>query len=748
MPRRTGLDTLFDNENTPTGKDLMAMAEQSSVPAHFEQDAEDYNQEREGHPGEFGNKGELTSRYGDGAMTDEDFENAISKGITNAENYIDMELSPDRELAARYYRAEPFGNEIEGRSAVVMSEVRDTVLAVMPALLRIFCGTREPVEFLNNPGTPIEQAKQQTGYISQIVHVDNDGFTIHHSAFKDALIRKSGVYTWWHEEIETVEHTMKTGLDEAAFAMEQLEAKESSDESQNLEYDVKILEERPDTVKGGADPLEGAGPEGILPEEMQAMQPQQFIRDIMVIRRSIKKRHRVACVPPEEFIVTPVASADLDEFPLVGRRQMKTIGELVAMGHDENLIREAIGGKGSSRPATLATNAEAVDRQGAVVTERLFDTNFAEADPASENTKYCEVYVLIDADGDGIRERHKVCTVGDNNKVIYDRIVSGMVPYAIICPDPEPHTPFGYSLADQSMDMQEIKSEMVRGVLDSLAQSIVGRTVIVEGKVNIDDVLSNDRDQVIRAKEQGAVQALNQPFTGMNVIPVLSYLDTVQSRRTGINVASTGGLSADVLQSTPVKAAEQMVDASQERAEMIARIFAETGIKRMYRGLAQQVVKHQDVKRVIRLMGRHVEVDPREFNADLDLYVNVGLGRGTADKRIAALNAVLEKQQQVYTTYGPDNPFVTLVHISNAVADWVAEHEVADISRYMNVLTPDMEKAYLAQQAQKQPKPTPEELLYKAQSERTAADSENKRRSDVIKMFLEMAKLTAKKRRN
>lgn len=744
MPRRTGLDTLFDNETTLTAKDLQAMALEGGLPDDFPLDPEDYNQKREGVPGEFGNTGEDDDGEG-GPLSKEDFQTAIAKGIEAAEDFIDMEHSPDRELAAQYYRAEPLGNEVEGRSGVVMSEVRDTVLAIMPALLRIFCGAKNPVQFDNQPGTPFEQGTQQTAYISHIINRDNDGFMMHHSAFKDALIRRTGVITWWHEEVETVTKEIKTGLNEEAFALEQLEVAESSSEDENITYEIEVLDERPDTTDvQGQDPLEGIGPEG-LPQAGALVPPPPppaaFIRDISVNRRFIKKRHRVDCVPPEEFILTPIATSDIDRFPLVGRRQRKTIGELVAMGHNEDEIREKIGGQGS-RATSLQNNAEAIARQKGVV-ERLFDNNFAEVDPASEYVKYCCVYVLIDTDGDGILERHKVCTVGDNNQVIYDSIVDEMVPYAILCPDPEPHSPFGYSVGDQNMDMQEIKSEIVRGVIDNLAQSIVGRTGIIEGRVNIDDVLSNDRDQVIRAKEAGAVWSLSHPFTGMNAIPVLQYLDTVKTQRTGIYTGATGGLSADVLQSTPTKAAEQMVNSSQERPEMIARIFAEQ-LKRLYRGLLQNVVRHQDTKRVLRLRGREVVVDPRAFNTELDLDVNVGLGRGTSDKRIIALEKVMAKQQEIYEKYGPTNEIVTLIHISNAAEDYIAEYEITDIGRYMNRVTPEMNER-IVETAKNAPKqPSAEELLYKANQEKIMADSENKRRSDMIKLAIEAAKLAQK----
>lgn len=726
MPRRTGIDVLYDNANGMTGDDLLELSDVATA-AEFPLDDEDINQLEEGIPGDFGNGVEDADE-----MDEEDYIAAISAGIEAAEDYIDTELSPDREEAARYYRAEKFGNEIDGRSQVVMSEVRDTVLSIMPSLLRVFCGNTDAVEFTNSAGTPQDLAQHQTAYINHIIQKDNDGFMLYYSAFKDALVRKTGIFTWWFEEIETVTQEVHTGLSEMAYAQLVIEKQESSSEDENISFDIEVTDARVDTTAPEESP-------DILPEDQLGLElgleqepPQSFIRDVIVRRRHIEKRHRVAAVPPEEFIMSPMASHNLDEFTLVGRRQMKTIGELVAMGHDEEEIREAIGGAGSSQSSTaLANNAERIDRNGQVL-ERIFDPGFSDVDPASEWVKYVTVYVLIDKDGDGILERRKICTVGDANKIIYDEIVDNMVPYAIICPDPEPHSPVGYSLADQSMDFQEIKSEMVRGVLDSLAESIVGRTAIVEGKVNIDDALSNSRDQLIRTKEQGAIWSLSQPFNGMNAMPVLEYLDNMKARRTGITM-SPSGLSPDVLQSSPTEAAQAVVDASQDRAEMIARIFAETGIKRLFKGLLKQVVKHQDRKRIIQLRGRPVEINPRSFHANLDLDTNVGLGRGTGAKRIAALTMILGQQKEVYQAYGPTNPIVTLAHISNTVEDLIRESGFNDVSRYMHLVTND-EANQIRTQAEAAPKePTPEEILAQSQREKNQTDLQKTAQTEATK---------------
>lgn len=676
----------------------------------------------------------------DPSMDDDEFNAVIAKAIAAAEDYTDTELSPDREEALRYYRGEKFGNESPDLSGVVMTEVRDTILGVMPALLRIFCGTGNAVEFINSQGAPSELAKFQTAYINHIIQSDNPGFTIMNSVFKDALRSRTGILTWWHEEREIVEDEILTGLDEQAYSLLLLEGQEPADNREYLDYDVEVLAETPDTTADDESPdLLGEAQMPIMtgdPEidmQMAPPEPQSFIRDVRVRKVYMVRKHRVAAVPPEEFIFTPIASDDLDEHTLVGRRQMKTIGDLVALGHSEEDIREAIGGAGSAPSSTaLGLNSERAERVEGV-TDRLFDNGFSEFDPASEYIKYCVVYALIDRDGDGIPERRRITTVGDDNVVIADEMVPNFVPFAVLCPDPEPHSLVGYSLADQTLDIQEVKSEMVRGVLDSLAESVFGQTAIEEGAVNIDDALSNARNQLIRVKRQGAIQRLSKPFTGMNALPVMEYIDNIKARRTGITM-SPSGLSADTLQSTSTEAVEQVVDASQERTEMIARIFAETGVKRLMRGLLHQVVRYQDKKRWIVIQGHPVEIDPRTFVADLDLSVTVGTGRGNAAKRIAGLSFVAAQQKELVAAYGWDQPFVKPHHISNVMEDLIREQGFADVSRYMVLVGVEDGEAFVKQAqaaaAEAAKKPTPEELVAEVQNRKTDTDAQVKMAQD------------------
>ena len=655
-----------------------------------------------------------------GVMDDQDYQFAIDSAIKAAEDYVDTELSPDREDASDFYAGLPFGDEEDGKSDIVITEVRDSVLAILPGLLRVFCGSTDPVEFSSNGGADTDMADQMTEYVSHVFMVDNPGFQISLAAFKDGLVRKLGVVTWWAEKEAIVSEQKFDSIPQDALILAQDELKSASDNSENLSYDVKVTATRNDTDAEG-NPLQ--------------------LYDGVIKRKFVKHSAKIRAVPPEEFIFSPAPSATLEDFELVGTRTMSTWSKLRAAGYDQKRLEEIMEG-GNVRPnrgdrggSSLEWNSERQARDPAV-TERIFDSGIAAVDPSVEQVKVCTVYVLVDRDGDGVAERRKIITVGDTNEILVDEVygTDKLLPFATYCPDPEPHTLIGLSVADQTMDLQVVKSQIVRRTLDSLDQAVSQRMAVVEGQVNLDDVLNNENGAIIRMKQQGAVQPLPTVFQGAAAMPMLSYFDEVRVRRTGQTMGPTG-LSADVLQSTTKSAADASVEASNERSEMIARIFAETGHARLFRGLLQLIVANQDYKRTLRLRGTVKTVDPRAWSADVDLAVNVGTGRGKQAQKIQSLMVIAQKQETTYKEMGPGNPFVSLDQMAYTSSLIIKEMGYSDPSKFFNIITPEQGKAIAAQMANTPKKPTPEEMLMQSQREKLVADTQMKTQQMMLERF-------------
>jgi hypothetical protein len=623
------------------------------------------------------------------AMDEEQFQAVVNAAIDDASNYIDDYIASDRERALAYYRGDLIGNEEEGRSQVVMTEVRDTIQAMLPSLLRIFTSSENAVEFAPRSPEDIPQAQQATDLVNYIFYNDNNGFQVLYSGIKDALVSKTGIFKWRCEEIKSVTEAQYSGLDASQYAL-----LVSDPDNEIREVSVRTKGELViDTATG-----------------MQMGPPPTEEYEVTVRRTMTEKKYIVECIPPEEFLIARNAR-DLDTADYVGHRKLVTVSELVAMGYDKDEV-EQYAGQGD----TFEINTEAQVRNPAILS---FLNNADSPDKSLERIYYVESFIRADKDGDGIAELRRVCTIGNGAHILHDEIVDE-VPMAVICPDPTPHMVIGQSVADQVMDLQLIKTNVVRNTLDSLAQVIHPRTVVVEGQVNMDDVLNVETGGIIRARQPGMVQALSEPFVGMAAMPIISYLDDLKASRTGISKASQG-LDPDVLQSTTKAAVSATMSAAQERLEMVARIFAETGIKRMFKGILKMVIRNQDKPRVVRLRNSWVPIDPRGWNSNMDVMVNVGLGNGNASDRTSLLMQVLNKQEQILLQLGAQNPLVDMKQYRDTMVQILAINGIKDGSRYFKEVTPEA-MMQMAQASQGNQQPDPAQMLAQVEMEKIKAD--------------------------
>ena len=589
---------------------------------------------------------ELEQELNPNVMPEEELQGIVGKEIDDAIDFIDNWISPQRATATQYYRGEPFGNEEDGRSQVVSMDVRDTVQALMPSLMRIFHGSDQSVEYVPQGPEDVAAAKQATDYANYIINRDNNGFLEMHAAFMDALVRKVGILKVYWDDQTKFETIPYSGLDDMALAALMSDPK----------VDVEISASRP-MGEPMQDPITG--------EEM----PAPMMHDVRAVYTHPDGRVKLEAVPPEEFLISR-ESKSVEQADYVAHRRIVTVSELVAMGYDYDEVSEL----GASYD-DMDTNVERYTRNKALTNEMN-----ERHDPAMKKVLYVENYIKVDYDGDGIAELRKVCTAGDGNKILMNEPCD-MAPFATLCPDPEPHDFFGMSVADTVMDVQRIKSSIMRNTLDSLSMSIHPRVAVVEGMVNIDDAMSTEVGSIIRQRAAGQIQPLSMPFVGQASFPVLKYMDEVKEARTGISKASKG-LDPDALQSSTATAVAATVSAAQQQVEMIARIFAETGVKRMYELVLHLVTTHQDRERMIKLNNEFVPIDPRVWNSDMDVTINVALGRGSDTERMMMLRQIAEMQKDAMQTMGPINPLTDMQKLSNTLKSMTEIAGFKDTSQF------------------------------------------------------------------
>ena len=630
-------------------------------------------------------------------MDDDELQSIITQDITDAISYIDTDISPTRARGTEYYRGDPFGNEEEGRSQVVAMEVRDTVSAMLPSLMRVFFGSENVVEYTPEGPEDVEHSKQATDYANFVFNKDNNGFMTTYAIFKDALVRKCGIAKYWWEDVESVRIEEYSGLDDQTLQVLEGEAAEVKIV---VSYPDPAFEKQMQQLLPQIDPMTG---------QPVPMPPPPMLHDVQIKRVLNDGRIRVMAVPPEELLLDRRARS-FDDAAIIAHRKMATVAELIAMGYDEDEIEENISS------TDLDNNEEYLARQPLSTTFGTSDS----ANPMQRRVLYIEAYSRVDYDGDGIPELRKICCIGAGYKVVRN-LPASYIPFVDFPCDPEPHTsPLeAMSIFDITHDIQEIKSEILRNTLDSLAQAIHPRTAVVEGQVNMDDVLNNETGAVIRMRAPGMVQPFSTPFVGQAAFPMLDYIDSIKEDRTGMSKAAMG-LNADALQSSTKAAVNATISASQGRIELTARLMAE-GMKKLFKGILFLMTTHQDKPRMIRLRNEFVEIDPRAWNSNMDVNINIGLGNGDMNERLQSLMMISAKQQEALTQLGPQNPLVTPSQYAYTLRKIVEMSGFADTSQYFNAIPADYQPP-----APPAAKPTPEEVLAEVQAKSIEADIQKK----------------------
>ena len=636
-------------------------------------------------------------------MEQNELKSILQAEIDDAIGFIESETVEQRKQALEAYLRQPYGNEVEGKSQIVTGEVAEAIDGALPSLVRIFTGSDNIVVF--EPQGPRDEAsaKQATDYCNWVFNRDNEGVSILHDWFKDALLQKNGILKayWEDKEDITKERYFDLSNDELAMLM--------SDES------MEIVEQ--DTTEFPIfDPM------GQPVVDQMGMPVMGATHNVVVQQKKKSGKVTIENVPPEEFLISKKARTIADS-PFVAHRQMLTRSTLVAMGFNKKQV------EGLQMGDALAYTPERVARFSAG--EQPYQTQTD--DPSMQEIEVFECYVKTDLDGKGIAALVQVFYA--SNEILEDEKGKEMieevdyVPFHSICPIPIPHKFFGNSLADRTVDLQLIKTTITRQMLDNLYLTNNARVVAVEGQVNLDDLLTSTAGGVIRAKSPNAVQQLVVQNVAAQAFPMLQYLDTIQSKRTGVSDASQG-LDPSVLQNVTAAAVASMQQAGAGKIELMARIFAETGVKSLFKGILHLLCKYQDKARLVRMRGEFVEFDPRTWANQYDVSINVGLGAGNRQEQMAMLSMVLAKQEQLIGQYGPANPYVSPAQYRGTLGRMVEIAGFKDSAEFYKAITPEQDQMLSNPPPQEQQMP-PEVQALMARTQAEIQANQAKAQADI-----------------
>ena len=616
---------------------------------------------------------------------------AILQGeIDNAIGFLETETVEQRKNALTAYMRDPYGNEVEGRSQIVTGEVAEAIDGMLPPLMRLFTsadqiGVFEPV----GPGDePL--AEQATEYCNWVFMKQNPGIAIMHDWFKDAILQKVGIVkAYWDDSISvTKEQYANLTDDELAMLLSDGTMEIAGQETIEQDMDGQVLR----------------------------------VHNVALMRRTKAGRIKIENVPPEEFLISK-AGKTVRDTPFVAHRKLITRSDLVAMGFDAEVVMDL------PTYNDLEFSAEKVARYNR--DEQPYQE--PSLDKSMQTVEVYEIYLKTDFDGDGIAELRQIFFSANE---ILSNEETDYVPFYSICPIPIPHRFFGDCPADRTVDLQLIKTTVTRQMLDNMYLQNNTRMGAVEGQVNLDDLLSVTPGGIIRMKNPAALVPIQTPPVGQQAFPLLEYLDQVQAKRTGITEASQG-LDPNILQNVTAAAIAALTQASQGKIELIARIFAETGVKDLFKGLLQLLCKFQDKAVILRMRGQYVQYDPREWSNQYDVSVNVGLGTGNIEQKMAMLSMVLSKQEQMLQMLGPNNPLVSLSQYRATLGKLVEAAGFADSAEFFKPVTQEVDQA-LAQPQQQGSDPAIQMMMAQAQ-----ADIEIKREKAMADIQLAREKAVA-----
>tara|TARA_Y100000114_G_scaffold156329_1_gene183140 strand:- start:1505 stop:3523 length:2019 start_codon:yes stop_codon:yes gene_type:complete len=611
-------------------------------------------------------------------LTKERLKALIGQEINNSIGFYGGELSEQRKNALKFYLGEPLGNEVEGQSQVRSQDVLEVVESILPSMMRIFTQGESIVRFEPTGPEDVAYADQASDYINHVFMKDNNGYSILHTLFKDALISKNGFvkYYWKNDKEQKQESYENLSITEyqALLADNEVEIVEVEDTSTG--FDVENTD----------------------------------IMDVTynVTVKRVKDFGRVVVenVAPESMLVSKTANS-LDDCDFIAQRVFKTRSELISMGFDKKIVNEL--------PVADEEiyNTEAVTRRS--YDDETMPQEYQNIDPLLTRVAVVDCYMKCDYDNDGISELRHIVVGGSgvNSYRILENEPIEQIPFATVTAIPMPHRFYGLSIYDLIGDVQEIKTTLLRQTLNNAYLQNNARTVVVDGQANIDDLLTSRAGGIVRVKSPGAVSPMAAPNFMREGLAMIDKIDQVREGRSGVSKVQMGLDSETINKShTTATSANVMMNASTQRIELYARNFSE-GVKRMFQGILQLVCKYQDQERIIKLRNRFVPMNPREWLDRYNATVQVGLGTGSQDQRLEVLGRVLAVQEKLISAGGMG--IVDPQKIYNTLEKYLENAGYKDASQFFN------NPATMPPPPPRQARPDPSVQLAQAEQQRLRA---------------------------
>lgn len=627
------------------------------------------------------------------AVTERELLSAVQAEVAGALGSETSKLSEQRSKAMKYYYGEPYGDEKKDRSHIVTREVMDTIEWLKPELMKKFASGAETVRFEPQDANDVQAAQQATDYINYLFHRKNNGFKVLYEWINDGLLQKNGIVkVFWDGEKNKTREEYK-GLTEQELML--LARRDDVELLSQDSYDDPIEAQKRDIQLQQGQQQLAQVPDPMAQAQMQmqlqalASQPIPQLYDVAVLVTGAEQGLKLEVIPPEEFIISSKAKS-IEDSPFCAHTREMTISDLKAMGYED------LEGLPSGQPSIFRYD-EKQARHSYDDTDDL--ESRSHSSDAMKEVWVTEAYIKYDYDDDGLAELRKVVYVGD--RILENEMVDCM-PFAGWTPIIISHKFHGLSMADLVSDLQLLHSQLFRNMLDNQYLTNNGRYVAVEGMVNLDDLLTSRPHGVVRTKMANAVSRLDTPQLSASAFQMLGYVDQLREKRTGVSERTQGLDAGQLGANQAATAVNQVMTAAQQRIELIARVFGETGLTDLFRLMYKLVIQNQTRKDIFRLRDQYVEVDPSEWRERKDTSVVVGLGNGSREQEMLQLNMIFQAQMQLLANPATAN-IIDATNIYATLEDQVKVFDKAASGRYFtDPQSPQAQQKAQAQQQQQQ----------------------------------------------
>ena len=524
-------------------------------------------------------------------------------------------------------------------SGAVSTDIRDTIKKLMPSVMRTLLANDRVAEY--EPSTPdqVEAAKQATNYVNMVALRECDAEKAIYDAVYDAMVMKTGILKWCAYKTRQVDMQRYTNQPDEMLAI--LE--------QDPDVEIMDLTSRPSDD-----------------QELLMLNPGASVHDFQVKHVVSSVTPKLEAIRRESFLIDPRADG-LKDAEIAGERLLLTRSDLIGMGynHDEVFSLSSWDDTGDE--------VDSFSRRG----DDWFDIHPISS-KAMQVCEVFEVYVKLDLDGDGTAETHRIVygvdggsdavQGSDDDYILLGHELVSEVPYTSVVVERDPHQFEGHSITEDLKRVQQMKTVLLRGLLDNTYAQSEPRTAYVAALLENPEDVASPRAPLSLVPGQridDAIQYRLEPFVGDKLLAVMEYTDTLIKEKTGITDAS-GGLTPEALQNQTATATTLISEAGFNQADSIVRSIA-NGLREAFEGLLRLIIAHADKPRTMLVNGEFVQYDPRTWDADMRCTIAIGLGGGTKERDLASLQIVLNMQKEVIAAFGPDNPYVKPEQLYNTM---------------------------------------------------------------------------------